>query len=111
MPLPAKLGLMEDRERRVAANEAVFRELNAQLTGLAADEALSLVCECGELSCVAALRMSREDYRRVRADPTTFAIRHGHAKPDVEDVVESYEGYEVVRKHPGPAAELARQTA
>jgi hypothetical protein len=103
---------MNERVRRVAVNEAVFRELNAQLVGLApGDDAISCVCECGDIACVEKLVLSRAEYRRVREDPTTFAIRRGHEKPDVEDVVASYDDYEVVRKKPGLAAELARETA
>ena len=98
--------------KRVAANEAVFRELNAQLAGFTADDdRIALVCECGEIACVESLQMTRAEYAHVRADPTTFAIRQGHARPDVEDVVASYEEYEVVRKKQGLPAELARETA
>jgi len=102
-----------ERERmvRVAANEAVFRELNAQLAGLAQEDEISCVCECGELDCVETLHMTRAAYVRLRSDRTTFAIRPGHAKPDVKDVVASYPGYEVVRKKEGLPARLARETA
>jgi hypothetical protein len=100
-----------ERVKRVAANEAVFRELNAQLVGLADGSEIGCVCECGELGCVESVYMTREDYGRLRGDPTTFAVRPGHAKPDVEDVVASYAGYEVVRKKAGLPATLARETA
>jgi len=42
---------------------------------------------------------------------TTFAVRPGHAKPDVEDVVASYPAYDVVRKKEGLPARLAEETA
>ena len=42
-----------------------------------------------------------EEYGRLRSDPTTFAVRPGHAKPDVEEVVASYAAYDVVRKKEG----------
>jgi hypothetical protein len=102
---------VDERARRVGINEAVFRELNDQLEGLARDgETFSCVCECGEISCVATIAMRHDDYRRLREDPTTFAIEPGHAKPDVEDVIAQRNGYEIVRKKPGLPAELARET-
>jgi len=101
----------EERARRVGRNEAVFRELNSQLAGLAGQSRLlSCVCECGELSCVETIAMSLDAYRRLRADATTFAIVPGHEKEDVEDVVAAYDGYEVVRKKPGLPAQVARET-
>ena len=102
----------DERARRVGINEAVFRELNAQLAGLAdRSEDLSCVCECGEIACVDTVVITLDEYRRVRSDPTTFAIVHGHALPDVEDVIASYDRYDVVRQKPGVPAAIARETA
>jgi len=103
----------DERARRVGINEAVFRELNAQLAGLADEneDDLSCVCECGEIACVDTIVVTLDEYRRLREDPTTFAIAHGHALEDVEDVVASYDRYEVVRKKAGLPAAIARETA
>jgi len=100
-----------ERTRRVGSNEAVFRELNAQLAGLREASELSCVCECGELSCVESIVMTFDEYRQVRADDTTFAIHHGHAMDDVEDVIASNDRYQVVRKKPGLPAAVARASA
>jgi hypothetical protein len=103
---------MEERLKRVAANESVFRGVNQQLVGLRAeDDRLSIVCECGEITCVESIRLEPEEYRRLRAEPTTFGVKPGHEKPDAEVVIERHEGFNLVRKKPGPAAELARETA
>ena len=103
---------MHERTARIAANEAVFRELNTQLEALSAGEdMLACVCECGELGCTEPLTVGRDDYLRVRADPTTFLVKPGHAKPEVEDVVGEGEGFEIVRKKDGLPAKLARDTA
>ena len=103
---------MEERVARVAANEAVFRELNEQLDDLRpTDDTFSIVCECGDLRCAAPITISHDAYARLREDATTFAIKPGHAKPDVEDVIASYDVFEVVRKKPGLPAKLARETA
>lgn len=103
---------MDGRLQRVAANEAVFRRVNEQLAGLRGDrEPLSIVCECGEIACVETIALEPGEYRRIRESPTTFGIKPGHEKPDAEVVVEVHQGYHVVSKKPGPAAELARETA
>jgi hypothetical protein len=40
--------------------------------------------------------------------PTLFLVRPGHALPDVEEVVERQDGFDIARKN-GPAAEVAEQ--
>ena len=46
---------MEERERRIGMNEALFREVNERLEelaqGFAHPETLDLICECGNVSC------------------------------------------------------------
>ena len=88
---------MGERERRLGLNEALFREINERLRGL--NEAfgevtnrMELVCECAEL----------------RADADQFVIAPGHEALHAEDVVETGEGWQIVRKRPGGPAELAR---
>ena len=99
---------MDERERRIAANEAIFRVLNAERDKLTEPAATSMVCECGDLSCVERIRLSHEDYREVRSASGTFAVVHGHAKAEIEEVVRRGSGYDVVRKKPG-AAEIAQE--
>jgi len=104
-----------DREARIGLNEAVFREVNERINDLAetfglTDQPLDLVCECGDPNCVERISLSRAAYERLRADPTLFAVHAGHEQPDVEDVVEKRGAYDVVRKHEGEPAEVARET-
>jgi hypothetical protein len=106
---------MDERVRKIGLNEAVFREVNeriedvAQTFGLGGQQ-LDLVCECGDGSCTQQLRMTGEEYERMRKDPTLFAVYPGHDAPEVEDVVGKHEGYDVVRKHEGEPAEIAKST-
>jgi hypothetical protein len=51
--------------------------------------------------------MSRTEYEAIRAQETYFALYPGHVDPDIERVVSSHDGYEVVAKQ-GDAAEVAR---
>jgi hypothetical protein len=104
-----------DREERIGLNEAVFREVNERISDLAEqfgleNQPLDLVCECGDQNCVERIAVSREEYERLRADPTHFAVYPGHDQPDVDAVIDRRDGYDVVRKREGDPAEVARQT-
>ena len=101
------------REKRLGLNEAIFREVNERLEGLAEHfkfgqgDPLDLVCECRKATCVERIYMSRAEYEAVRAHDTHFALYPGHAEPEIERVISSHPGYEVVAKE-GPAAEVAQ---
>jgi hypothetical protein len=105
----------QERIRRIGLNEAVFRELNDRLEELeetfrpGRDE-LDLVCECGDADCSEGLRLPRPDYRRLRSDSRRFAVVPGHEQPDVEEVVEKQESYDVVRKYEGVPTQIAAET-
>jgi hypothetical protein len=105
---------MNERERRVGLNEAMFRQINERLEGV--NEALgwvsgklNVVCECGDQTCVERITLTPDQYERLRADPTTFAIVLGHDDPSGESVIEEHPTWAVVRKHPGGPAEIAEQ--
>ncbi len=107
---------IDERTKRVAANEAVFRTLNEKLEALneafaMATRTFSIVCECGDIACSEQIELSREDYGRLRSEPTQFAIIHGHQVVGPEDVIERRDRYDIVRKREGLPAELARETA
>jgi hypothetical protein len=96
-------------------NEAVFREVNERIEDLSQSfglggQPLDLVCECGDASCAEHIRMSADDYETMRQDATLFALYPGHETPDVEAVVSRHDGYDIVRKHRGDPAEIAKST-
>lgn len=105
---------MEERERRIGMNEALFREVNERIQelaeGFAQDEKLDLICECGNASCASRIEMDRDEYEHVRSDSATFAIVKGHEIPDVEELVERRKAYDVVRKTAAEAQEVAETT-
>jgi hypothetical protein len=105
---------MDARQIRIGENEALFRQVNERVKQLnvgfsAVLEYGEFVCECGDEKCTERVRLTPEEYERVRADPTHFVVTHGHVAPDVEEVVFENERYQVVRKHPGGPADLAAQ--
>lgn len=104
---------MDVREKRLGLNEAVFREVNERITGLAKlfkwgePEPLDLVCECRNATCTQRIEITRAEYKALRTEETHFALYPGHADPEIERVISSHKGYEVVAKQ-GDAAEVAR---
>jgi hypothetical protein len=103
-----------ERELRAAKNQALFREVNERLQGIA--EAFQYVagtatftCECADPTCVSQVQMTMDDYEAVRQDPTHFLVLPGHVDPAVEDVVATGDVYVVIAKRRAAAeySELA----
>ena len=107
---------MSEPQRRKAANEVVFREVNERIEGLqrhfalTEQEPLQLVCECDRLGCVEKLSVTLDAYERVRADPACFVVAPGHEDSEVEDVVDTGGRYVIVRKHAGEPRDIAEST-
>ena len=105
---------MEDRAERMGRNEALFREVNENIERISAtlevsDERLKILCECGVPTCLEQLDVPVDDYERVRSTPTLFLIKPGHEHEELEEVIEEYDGYHVVRKRDPDAAQVARE--
>jgi hypothetical protein len=105
---------VSERKRRIADNEAIFRNVNEEIRALNATLAtvteMRIVCECGTRSCADQFAITPEDYSRLREDSTLFAIRPGHDFPETETTVSKRDDYWVVRKDPGEPAARARET-
>ena len=106
---------MNERKRRVAENEAIFRGVNEQLSKLAGAIAtetdpavVEIVCECGTQSCTDRITIPQADYGRTREDPTLFLLRPGHDDPEAETVVDRATTYWTVRKRPGTGERVSR---
>lgn len=89
---------------RVADAEGTGRLANEQIVRAAAPGAddgapMTFRCECGNEICDEPLVITGALYERVRQDPMHFVVRPGHEVPEAEDVVETGDGYEIVRKH------------
>jgi hypothetical protein len=90
------------REARQARNEVVFREVNQRIAELSenwADGEFHIVCECATIGCQAMLPVRVEEYQRVRTNPRRFFVFPGHVFPEIEDIVEQHDAYQVVEKH------------
>ena len=84
------------------ANQAVLRSVNERISELNEDFSVQLdldeqfVCECPDLTCIEPISMTPPDYRRVRENRTWFIVVAGHIDTELEEVVETHEGFTVV---------------
>ena len=104
-----------EQARRVGLNEALFREVNEQIRGLAgefsvAEGPITVICECGKGDCTDRLEVPIAEYERVRGESTLYLVTKGHVFPDLEQVEEESAGYDVMRKREGTPADVARET-
>lgn len=101
---------MDAREKRLARNEAVFREVNERSRELSEtwddnESTFQIVCECCDASCVEAIDVTPGEYGGVRSRPTRFLVVPGHQEPTVERLVVESPRFVVVEKT-GEAADF-----
>ena len=103
---------MDDtRERKLAANEAISRDVNARVEEIASGwtaegEAMELICECSHTDCTDRVHISRADYARVRANPLWFFVVDAHVVEEIERRVSTAGDATVVEKT-GPGRDVA----
>jgi hypothetical protein len=109
----------EERQRRLAANETLFREVNEQIETLNAatdppTERGVFLCECSRLGCAERIDMTFAAYAAVRSNPRWFVVLPSdeHVGPvEMERVVAHTDHYFIVEKLDlaGEIAEIAAQ--
>ncbi len=107
--------MSDEQARRVGLNESLFRQVNEQIESLnhrfGADlPSLTVICECADGDCTERIEIGISAYEQVRDDPHRYIVAPGHVLQEFEAVVEHADGYDVVEKSPGEAAELAEKT-
>ena len=102
------------RVRRLAANEALARQVNEQVEQLAtrwnAGEPLEILCECSLAECTARLHVPLPDYTEVRENDTRFLVVDSHIVEEIERRVGQAGDATVVEKL-GPGREVAAELA
>jgi hypothetical protein len=105
---------MDERERRMAQNEALFREVNErvhEVAGASRDDhgsSYEYLCECSNTDCTFRIELTRSEYEAVRSDATHFVVRPDHFIPEVETVLTANDRCAVVKKI-GDAGEYVEQ--
>jgi hypothetical protein len=82
-----------------SAAPVLLREVNERIRDLEHGRAsglYDLVCECGDDTCTAVMRMTAEEYEAVRSEPGTYAVLPNH-ECVTDIVVRRWEGYVVIR--------------
>ena len=100
------------REERIAYNESWSRTRNeqrAQAWG-GPDPVAGFRCECWQSDCTERIRLSREDWDEVRAQPNRFAVAPDHVAHGFEAVIVAKPHYWLVEKF-GQAGEIAAELA
>ena len=92
-----------EHKRRMADNEAVFREINErvqeQADGHGNDgHVYAYFCECSRPDCVERVHQTSAEYEAVRAHGARFILVAGHQIDEIEKVVDTRAGSVVVEK-------------
>jgi hypothetical protein len=90
-----------ERERTLAANETVHREINEAIERgrwPGEEQSTAYRCECAKRGCTTMLELTRDQYEDLRAHPRRFAVTPGHEDPAVEAVVAREPGFVLVEK-------------
>ena len=106
---------MDERERRVALNQTIFRAGNEALARNADSDAgvLPFICECADEGCLEAIVLTRDQYEEVRANPRRFVLLPGHEARGGEPmhVVEESDRFVVLEKEEGAGRIAEEQDA
>jgi hypothetical protein len=89
------------RERALAGNETVQREVNEAIERgrwPGEQDPAAYRCECAKRGCTAMLELTRAQYEDMRAHPRRFAVLPGHEDPSLEEVVAREPGFVLVEK-------------
>ena len=100
---------VDEREKRLARNEALFREVNEHVDDLASEQGFGTqhyLCECANPDCTFQVQLERSEYEHVRADGAQFFVLPGHFTPEIETLVSENDRFWVVQKV-GEAAAFA----
>ncbi|SRR5687768_11082144 len=93
---------MDEREHRLAQNEALFREVNERVEAVAhrlgPGVPFEFLCECANADCTFRITLPLGVYETIRADAKQFVVLPLHYTPEIEDLVVQNETYWVVKK-------------
>jgi len=90
------------REQRVLQTEEFFRSVNDVIARKRASNGATFLCECANPYCNVTFEMSPADLQTLHSRSGYYAILPGHDIPELEDIVQSENGYMIVRKRTAP---------
>lgn len=106
---------MDDWRDQETRNEAGFRTRNESMRhehdrGAPRGGTFAIVCECGDATCEAPIRLTIAEYESVRDYSTRFAVAPKHENPEAEFVVGEHALFTVVEKVTSKARRIIRET-
>ena len=106
---------MSERERRLATNEAYFRDANERVREHVKDVAgahttFNMLCECSSMACAERIPVTASEYDEAHRNPRQFIVALGHVQFEIEESVVHTDRFEIVRKH-AEAGDVAAQAA
>jgi len=106
---------MSERERRLALNEAMFREVNERVEDMtntfeSDTGTFEIVCECADPACTERLSVATGVYERARSDAMHFLLSPGHEDPTLEHVIETFDSYVVVEREGRDVEQVVERT-
>jgi hypothetical protein len=87
-------------------NSVLIREVNERITDLSAwqdGEPRELLCECGDESCIEAIRVTKADYQAARKGPRRYLVASKHDGEGATTLVTARDRYSIVRYRDSPA--------
>ena len=104
--------MTDDHKRRLADNEALFREINERVQEQAEahgddGHVYAYFCECSRPDCIERVNITSAEYEEVRADGARFILVAGHEIDEIEEVVDNTLADAVVVEKQGVAGERA----
>jgi hypothetical protein len=87
------------RADRIAQTELFFRTVNEEIAGNDGHGTTLFLCECGNSSCAENIELTAVALQHLHAENGLFVVLPGHEIPDLETVVDQYNGYLVVRRN------------
>jgi uncharacterized protein (DUF1499 family) len=99
------------QKQRLARNENFFREVNERINEKAESHGLDshryeFFCECSDTTCLERVLLTLSEYEQIRSEPMRFVVKKNHVIGEIEQVVETVPGHEVIEKH-GEAGRIA----
>jgi len=98
-------------DRRLARNEALFREVNESVRTLTDDDGGTLhdfFCECADVDCTIRVKLTNSEYETARSEGRRFIVACGHELPGVERIIIETERFLLVEKTGGGGDEAAK---
>jgi hypothetical protein len=100
-------------DRRLARNEALFREVNESVRALTEENGHErtlhdFFCECADVDCTIRIKLTNNEYETARSEGRRFVVACGHQRKELERIVFETERFLLVEKTGGGGDEAAK---